>query len=53
MEVGYAKFALKAIIDQQQDHKTAVATLCASVGKNLSGIWGAIGQEGYRQFALI
>ena len=42
-----------AIIDQQQDRKAAAATLCESVGGKLVGMWGAMGQEDYRQFAVI
>ena len=38
IEFEYIKDALKAMIDQQQDRKAAVAALCESVGKNFLGI---------------
>ena len=53
IQFKYTKDALMAIIDQQQDRKAAAAALCESVGGNLVGMWGAMGQEDYHQFAVI
>ena len=53
VQIKYTTEALTAIIDEQQDRQAAAIALSESVGGKLLGMWGAMGQEDYHQFAVI